>query len=130
MDPLTPLTDEFLRYESPVQLMRRLSGHEMELCGQKPKKGDMLVILIGSANRDPAEFENADRVDITRTKNKHLAFGMGIHHCLGSSLAEAEGQIAVSTLLKRLPELKLKTDRLEYKIPFALRGLKSLPVAF
>lgn len=122
--------NECLRYESPVQMMRRLASEDVELNGKKIKKGDMLIILIGSANRDPAEFENPDVFDIARTKNKHLAFGLGIHHCLGSSLAEAEGQIAVNTLINRLPNLRLTEARLEHRMPFALRGMKNIPVSF
>ena len=127
---LPTAVDEFLRYESPVQFVRRAAGGDMELAGQHLREDDMLFVLLGSANRDPNQFEHPDTLDITRTNNKHLAFGSGIHHCLGSSLAQLEGQIAIGTLLKRLPNLQLKTNRLEYKVPFALRGVKTMPVTF
>jgi cytochrome P450 len=122
--------NEFLRYESPVQTVRRMAAQNLELHGQKIKEGDTLVLLLGSANRDPEHYQNADKLDITRADNRHLAFGTGIHHCLGSSLAEVEGQIAVSTLLKRFPNLKLKSTHVEFKFPFALRGPKELLVSF
>jgi len=122
--------NEFLRYESPVQSVRRMAAQDLELHGQKIAKGDTLLLLLGSANRDPEHYTNADQLDITRADNKHLAFGTGIHHCLGSSLAEVEGQIAVGTLLKRFPNLKMKSTNVEFKFPFALRGPKELLVTF
>ncbi|MBI2812623.1 MAG: cytochrome P450 [Candidatus Melainabacteria bacterium] len=90
----------------------------------------MLLLLLGSANRDPEHYQNADQLDITRADNKHLAFGTGSHHCLGSSLAEVEGQIAIGSLLKRFPNLKMKSQNVEFKFPFALRGPKELLVTF
>lgn len=122
--------NEFLRYESPVQSVRRMCALDLELHGQKIGHGDTLLLLLGSANRDPEHYQNADQLDITRADNKHLAFGTGIHHCLGSSLAEVEGQIAVNTLLKRFPNLKMKSQNVEFKFPFALRGPKELLVTF
>ena len=103
----------------------------MEFQGHKMKQHDTLILLLGAANRDEEQFENADKLDITRANsNKHLAFGGGIHHCLGSSLAEVEGQIAINTLLKRMPNLKLKSTKVEFKRPFALRGPQELLVSF
>jgi cytochrome P450 len=122
---------ESLRYESPVQTVRRLTADNMEFQGHKMKQHDTLILLLGAANRDEEQFENADKLDITRpNSNKHLAFGGGIHHCLGSSLAEVEGQIAINTLLKRMPNLKLKSTKIEFKRPFALRGPRELLVSF
>ncbi|MBS1955488.1 MAG: cytochrome P450 [Cyanobacteria bacterium SZAS-4] len=122
--------NEFLRYESPVQTVKRLAAQELQLHGEKIGVGDTLLLLLGSANRDPEHYQNADQLDITRADNKHLAFGTGIHHCLGSSLAEVEGQIAITTLLKRFPNLKMKSQKVEFKFPFALRGPKELLVTF
>lgn len=119
---------EVLRYESPVQLVRRLAHKDLEFKGKKMKEKDMLVLLLGSANRDPNAFENPDKFDITRDTKKHLAFGHGIHHCIGSSLAQAEGEIAISTLFETLPDLDLTTTDIEIKKPFALRGPKELRV--
>lgn len=122
--------DEFLRYDSPVQLIRRNAGCDLELAGHKIAEDDTIMLLPGSANHDPAQFERPEILDITRQNNKYLSFGTGIHHCLGSVLAKAEGKIALTALLTRMPDLKLKSDKLEYRLPFALRGVKELPVTF
>lgn len=122
--------DEFLRYDSPVQLIRRNAGCDLELAGHKIAEDDTIMLLPGSANHDPAQFEKPEILDITRQNNKYLSFGTGIHHCLGSVLAKAEGKIALTALLTRMPNLKLKGDKLEYRLPFALRGVKELPVTF
>lgn len=124
--------DEFLRYDCPVQMSRRLALEDIEVGGKKIRKGDLVVVLIGSANRDPAQFPNADTLDLARAENKHIAFGYGIHRCLGAALAWNEGDIAITTLLKRFPNIKLAADvdSLEYKTPFSLRGVKSMPVTF
>jgi pimeloyl-[acyl-carrier protein] synthase len=127
-DLIKPTIDEVLRYESPVQIVRRVASENLELRGHKIKKDDTVIIFLGSANRDPERFENADKFQITRTDNKHLAFSEGIHHCIGASLAETEAQIASKNLFARMPNLQLKTDKVEYKMPFALRGPKALPV--
>jgi pimeloyl-[acyl-carrier protein] synthase len=127
-DLMETAVEEFLRFESPVQTVRRVADDNLVLAGQKINKEDTLFILLGSANRDPEEFDNADKLDITRKNNKHVAFSEGIHYCLGASLARKEGQIAVRQLLDRLPNLKLATEKIEFKMPFALRGPKSLPV--
>jgi cytochrome P450 len=87
-----------------------------------------VVVLIGACNRDPARFPDPDRFDITREDNEHLAFGGGIHFCLGANLARVEGQIAMGSLLKNFPNMKLATEKLEYRDMFNLRGLKRLPV--
>lgn len=120
---------EVLRFESPVQVTRRLAGEQMDLNGTTIKDGDMLVLLLGAANRDPSMFPNPNEFDITRDNKKHMAYGHGIHHCLGSSLADAEGQIAVGTLFKRLPNLRIVDPNIEIRHPFALRGAKQLIVS-
>ncbi len=117
---------ETLRYESPVQLVRRLAHEKTELRGKEIGERDMIILLLGAANRDPDVFENANSFDITRDTKKHVAFGHGIHHCLGSSLAEAEGEIAIATLFERFPDLALKTEDIKIRMPFALRGPKEL----
>lgn len=121
---------EILRYDSPVQMMRRIAGEDIEVGGQVIKADQALLILIGAANRDPEQFPNPDAFDIIRSPNKHLSFGHGIHHCLGSSLAETEGKIAISRLLERMPNIKLSGEKLEYKHPFSLRGVKKMAVTF
>ena len=93
-------------------------------------KGEMVMPFIGAADRDPSQFPEPDRLDIGRTDNRHIAFGWGIHFCLGAPLARVEGQIAINTLVQRLPKLALATDRPEHRESLTLRGLKALPVSF
>ena len=89
-----------------------------------------MLQFIAAANRDPEVFPAPNRLDIARADNKHLAFGYGIHFCIGGPLARLEAQIAIGTLLKRLPNIRLASDALEYEPLLALRKLKSLPVSF
>lgn len=127
---MSSAVQECLRYDSPVQLVRRAAAEDLEVRGVTIKAEQALMLSIGAANRDPEQFPAPDKFDITRNPTKHLAFGHGIHHCLGSSLAEMEGAVAFSTLFNRMPNLKLATDKLEFKHPYSLRGLKSMPVTF
>jgi cytochrome P450 len=104
----------------------------VELGGHQIKEGDFLVMLLGSANRDPARFEEPDRLDVARPRNNHLGFGVGIHFCLGAPLARLEAQIAFPALLARLPGLSLAIDEdaLTWRHSLMLRGLDALPVAW
>jgi cytochrome P450 len=122
--------EELLRYDSPVQRTGRLLYEDVTIDGKTIPKGSIAVALIGAANRDPAHFPDPDRLDITRTDNRHLAFGWGIHFCLGAPLARLEGQIAFGTLLRRFPRLALGADEVEYRETSTLRGLRALPVTF
>jgi cytochrome P450 len=122
--------EELLRYDSPVQRTGRITSTDVELDGRTIQKGSLVVTAIGAANRDPAHFPDPDRLDITRRDNRHIAFGFGIHFCLGAPLARLEGQIAIGTLLRRMPELRLATSTLEWRESSTLRGLKRLPVTF
>lgn len=120
--------EEFLRYDSPVQRTGRIPDSEVEIDGKQIAPGEMVVAVIGAANRDPAHFPDPDRLDITRSDNRHIAFGWGIHFCLGAPLARVEGQIAISALLRRAPRLALATRAPEWRESSVLRGLKALPV--
>jgi len=122
--------EELLRYDGPVQRTARIPSEDLVIGGKTIPKGEMVMPFLGAANRDPAQFPDPDRLDITRTDNRHIAFGMGIHFCLGAPLARMEGQIAISTLLRRLPKLALASQRPEHRQSLTLRGLVSLPVAF
>jgi hypothetical protein len=124
--------EEFLRWSSPVQIVRRFALEDITIGGKTIKKGESVIISVGAANRDPEVFANPDKLDMTRSDIKHLAFGIGIHHCLGFALAITEGEIAVGTLLRRMPNIQLAMNpgEVEYKRPIALRGPKRLPVSF
>jgi pimeloyl-[acyl-carrier protein] synthase len=120
--------EELLRFDGPVQRTARIPSEDVVIDGHTIAKGEMLMPFIGAADRDPAQFPEPDRLDITRTDNRHIAFGWGIHFCLGAPLARVEGQIAINTLVQRLPKLALATDAPEFRQSLTLRGLKSLPV--
>jgi cytochrome P450 len=122
--------EELLRYDSPVQRTARITSADVELGGKTIPKGAFVVTAIGAANRDPAHFPDPDRLDVARPDNRHIAFGFGIHFCLGAPLARIEGQVAIGTLLRRMPALKLVSDKPEWRESSVLRGLKTLPVTF
>jgi len=122
--------EELLRYDGPVQRTGRIPHVDVEIDGKKIAQGEMVVALIGAANRDPARFPDPDRLDITRADNDHIAFGAGIHFCLGAPLARLEAQIAINALIRRIPGLTLATTAPEWRETSVLRGLKALPVAF
>ena len=100
--------EEFLRYHSPIQNTSRFATEDVEIGGQRISKGQFIRLYIGAANRDPARFPDPDRLDITRQDNRHLAFVLGPHFCLGAALARLEGQIAIGTALDRLPGLQIE----------------------
>src|SRR6266850_1139283 len=122
--------EELLRYDSPVQRTGRITNTDVELDGRTIAKGSLVVTAIGAANRDPAHFPDPDRLDITRRDNRHIAFGFGIHFCLGAPLARLEGQIAIDAILRRMPGLRLATSTPEWRESSTLRGLETLPVTF
>jgi len=122
--------EELLRWDGPVQRTARIPSEDVPIGGRTIPKGDMVMPFIGAADRDPAQFPDPDRLDIARADNRHIAFGWGIHFCLGAPLARVEGQIAIDTLVRRLPGLALATGRPEYRQSLTLRGLKALPVTF
>ncbi|HJY84582.1 MAG TPA: cytochrome P450 [Candidatus Binatia bacterium] len=122
--------EESLRYDSPVQLTGRWVNEDVEIGSQVIHGGEMVLTLLGAANRDPVQFPDPDRFDITRSDNRHLAFGQGIHFCLGAALARLEAQLAIGTLLRRLPKLTRQTTTPEWREAFTLRGLRVLPVTF
>jgi len=122
--------EEFLRYDGPVQRTARIPSEDVTIGDRTIPEGDLVMPFIGAADRDPAQFPEPDRLDIGRADNRHIAFGWGIHFCLGAPLARVEGQIAINTLVRRLPELALATDKPEFRHSLTLRGLARLPVAF
>jgi len=125
--------EEFLRYDSSVQLTGRVALEDIEDLGSKKiPKGETVLCLLGSANRDPAVYpDRPDCLDITRQNVRPLSFGGGIHFCLGAQLARIEAEVAITTLLDRLPKLKLDDpDNAEWRPTFVLRGLKRLPASW
>jgi pimeloyl-[acyl-carrier protein] synthase len=122
--------EELLRYESPIQHTGRIAPEDVEIGGKRIRKGQGVMAVIGAANRDPARFANPDRLDVSRIDNRHLAFGWASHFCFGAPIARVEGHIAFSTMLRRLKNIELDTDRLVWRQNVAFRGLESLPVKF
>ncbi|MEF2529302.1 MULTISPECIES: cytochrome P450 family protein [Streptomyces] len=124
--------EEFLRYDGPVSPgIARFAREDVEIAGVAIPRGATVLIASAIADRDPARFPDPERLDITRKDNAHLAFGHGIHYCLGAPLARLEGQIAIGTALRRLPDLALAVPRGELRWrPGGLRGPQALPVTF
>ena len=123
--------EESLRYDGPVQATFRLAVEKTNLGGTDIEPETGCFIMLAAANRDPAQFPNPDQFDILRDPNDHVAFGGGIHYCIGAPLARLEGVIAIGELLRRFPRLRLQDPgaKLTYKGSFFLRGLDSLPMA-
>ncbi len=120
--------EELLRYDSPVQLAGRGARADVVIGGERIAAGEPMMLLIGAANRDPAQFPDPDRLDIGRQDVKMLSFGGGIHFCLGAMLARTEAQVAIGTLLARVAHIELATEDLAWRPHITLRGLSSLPV--
>lgn len=130
-DLIDSAIEELLRFASPVETStERYAREDLTLHDVQIRKGDMTLGVLASANRDSDEFDNPDQLDITRSPNRHLSFGHGIHFCLGASLARLESRIAFAKLLRRFPGLQLSVPRhqLRWRSAFVLRGLESLPV--
>ncbi len=121
--------DELLRYDAPVQFVQRTALEDLEYGGRMYKRGDAVAVVIGSANHDGTVFTDPEVLDHTRSNN-HLAFGLGIHYCLGATLARLESSVAISTLLRRAPDLRLAEDNPPHRDNVAIRSLERLPVRF
>ncbi len=121
--------EELLRYDSPVQMTMRFALEDGDLGGHPVSRGDLVLLLLGAANRDPSVFADPDRLDPARANaHGHVSFGAGIHYCLGAPLARLEGEIALGALLRRFPGLALATEQLAWRANPVLRGLQALPV--
>jgi cytochrome P450 len=130
---ITNAIEEFLRYDSSVQAAGRVALEDIDdLGGKKIPKGETVLCLLGSANRDPAVFpDRPEQLDITRPNVRPLSFGGGIHFCLGAQLARIEAEVAITTLLRRLPDLRLDNAKNpEWRPTYVLRGLKALPASW
>jgi cytochrome P450 len=121
--------EELLRFEAPFQITSRVAAEDFELRGKNIRKGQEVVLCLTAANRDPSQFADPDRLDVLRPDVQHVAFGHGIHFCLGAALARIEGQVAIEALI-RLPGLGLTVAKPTWKPGIALRGLEALPVRF
>ncbi|MBD3790506.1 MAG: cytochrome P450 [Campylobacterales bacterium] len=131
MSLLPQAVEEVLRYESPEQRTSfRMVLEPIEINGTKMNPGDQVGVIIGSANHDEKEFQNAEVFDIQRKPNRHLAFGIGIHNCLGKTLARVEAQIAFQKILEHLPDLELQETMPGWRKNSFFRGLKELKVQF
>ena len=125
--------EELLRFVCPVETAtERYAREDITIAGTTIPRGELVLAVIGSANRDANYFDNPDSLNITRENNKHLAFGQGAHYCLGAPLSRLEGQIAIGTLVQRMPNLRLRvaSEQLRWRGAFILRGLEALPVLF
>jgi pimeloyl-[acyl-carrier protein] synthase len=123
--------EEMLRYDGPVQSTARFTKEPVQLGGAEIPAGAIAMMIVAAADRDPAQFKNPEKFDITRDPNEHVAFGEGIHFCIGAPLARMEARIAFEAMLERFPRLRLKDPAIKptYKGSYFLRGLESLPVA-
>jgi cytochrome P450 len=125
---LPSAVEEFLRWDSPVQLTDRVALEDCEIDGRRVRRGMMVAGLLGAANRDPARFESPDALDVGRSDNAHVSFGHGVHFCLGSALARLETQAAIGTLLARFPNFDGDARPTSYRRSIVLRGPRSLPL--
>jgi pimeloyl-[acyl-carrier protein] synthase len=131
-DPsLTPAAiEEMLRFDSPCQLIRRMAMQDVEIDGVQIKQGQLVWLNLGAANRDPAHCPFPDKIDISRPTTPHLGYGASIHYCLGAALSRVETEIAINTVLRRMPDVRLATSELDWHPDPTSRALKSLPVLF
>jgi cytochrome P450 PksS len=123
--------EELLRYNGPLETAtERYPREDVTIAGVTIPRGERVLAVLASANRDERQFDNPDTLDLAREPNRHLAFGLGVHYCLGAPLARLEGQIAINTLLRRVPDLRLAVprDSLSWRPGLVLHGLKSLPL--
>lgn len=123
-----PALDELLRYEAPVQVTSRVAMDDVDVAGTRIKAGEQVVVMLGGANRDPAVFDEPDRLDLGRTNaSRHMTFAHGPHFCLGAALAKTEAEILLSTLARRYPKTRLAPDH-RWRDTAILRSLSHLPL--
>jgi pimeloyl-[acyl-carrier protein] synthase len=122
--------EEFLRFESPIQTTTRELAEDLTWGSHTLRQSEIVLLVLGAANRDPEQFRDPDRLDITRADNRHLAFGAGVHFCVGAPLSRLEAQIAIPALLRRMPHLRLAEGPPEWRRWESWRGLTELPLTF
>ena len=121
---------ELLRYDGPVQATSRQANSDLTLGNKQIAAGQNVIVSLGAANHDPARFAEPDQLNLQRQENHHLAFGQGIHYCLGAPLARLEIEIAFNTLLRRLPQPRLEAEQVQWETGMVFRGLSVLPLVF
>jgi unspecific monooxygenase len=122
--------EELLRYDTPLPMFERWVLQDFDFNGVPLRRGVEVGLFYASGNRDPRRFPDPDRLVLTRRENPHLTFGLGIHYCIGAPLARVEMQIAFETLLRRLPDIHIAREPVEYTGGFVIRGHKAMPVEF
>lgn len=125
---IRPAVEELLRYDSPLQASFRVAREATIIAGAPIRSGDMVVLVLGAANRDPAQFPEPNRLDIRRGDRRHLSFAHGPHFCLGAALARLEGHVAITAILKTLPGVRMVSDQPDWRPLFAFRGMRTFPV--
>ena len=122
--------EELLRFDTPVQFLGRMTSEPVKIGSKQIESGRRVMLMLAAANRDPEQFQEPDKLDIARQGNRHIAFGFGVHFCLGAALARTEGQIALDRIFNRLPDLRLENAELDWYSNVGLRSLRSLHVSF
>jgi cytochrome P450 len=118
--------EEMLRYDGPAHIVSRIALEDITIRGQQIKQGERVIFILGAANRDPEVFPEPEKFDITRDNNKHLAFGFGVHFCLGAALARLETQIALEAVLGRFPNMSLESSDPQWRFTPFIRGVDEL----
>lgn len=119
--------EELLRYDSPLQRHTRVAKEDLEVHGKQIRKNQSVLAMLGAANRDLVQFADPNSLDVSRKNNGHVAFGAGLHYCLGAPLSRFEGQIAISMIVQRCPTIWLATEQLQWRQNMSVRGFESLP---
>jgi cytochrome P450 len=127
---LETAVNEFLRFDGPLKVIIRQANSDFELGGQTIKAGNRLFLMTAAANRDPAQFDHPDVLDIRRNPNAHLGFGHGPHSCMGASLGQVLAREAIGTLLREFPNLALDGNAREWRLSLMGRSMKALPVRY
>ena len=123
-----PAIEELLRYEAPLQIVSAVGVELAHIRGRTIKPGDLVILALGAANRDPEPFPEPDRLDLDRSPNRHMSFGWAAHYCLGAPLTRVETRITIDTVLRRFPDLRLADEPLEWITSMTERRLQRLPV--
>jgi cholest-4-en-3-one 26-monooxygenase len=122
--------EELLRFEPPVHELGRTLTRDVDLHGHRLREGDRVLLLLAAANRDPRQFPRPEQLDLGRTPNDHLSFGIGVHFCLGASLARLEARVALEELLAAIPDYRVSAEDIRWFRSPSVRGPAALPIEF